>query len=336
MEYLKSSNIFSRRILCIGFFILILLIEQKAFANDIYLSPMGNDLNDGSQLSKAVATLQQAVKLASTRFDNKNKVVNIIVQAGNYYGQTVLIDKNSLNIKLIIAGQPNSENILPSFIGDGSELTWLTLKSSSGMLTGLEIRNISIRSYFTAISLEGNRRNSLASNSGTIIKNNIFENIGAVATTSKSGVSTAAIRFVNSKNNLIEFNTFKTIRNLKECYHLHALYFAHYSSGNMVRNNTFTDTCGSVIRLRDRSNENIIENNRFIKLDNVPAIQEWYCDRVLRNDCTNTQGECPSTRNMQRNNVILDSNDSELIVLMNKTEKRSWCSVEDFDWNRIN
>lgn len=311
------------------------MLPKISLASNIYMATNGNDSNDGFSYSHPVATLKRAIELATTHPDTAKSETRILVQPGTYRNQTVAIEGNNLKGRLIIMGQSEKPVDFPIFLGDGSVKNWLKVKSSNGRVTGLTIQALQIRNYFTAISLEGNRDDTNAYNSGTIIRRNIFSNIGSIASISDEPGSTAAIRFFNSKNNLVEFNSFTSIRNRKGCGALHAIYVAHFSSGNRVINNNFDDVCGSVIKLRDRSNDNFIENNKFSNTENSPGIEEWFCDMQARKDCTKKLGECPSTGNIQRNNFLNNSGKAGMVSVLGNSEKRTWCSAEDFSRDRI-
>lgn len=312
-----------------------LALVSNSFASDVYLAPSGNDANDGASLARAVATLKRAVELVTVQPNPGKESVRILVHPGTYRGQSIVMDGNAFKGGLAIVGQAKDPVDFPAFVGDGSAQTWLTLRSSNGRPTGLTIQALEIRDYFTAISLEGNRDDLQEYNSGTTIRRNIFRNIGSIASTNDEAGSTAAVRFVNSKDNLVELNHFRTIRNKKACGGLHALYLAHFSAGNRIVNNTFDDVCGSVIKLRDRSNDNVIEYNRFKHIEEAPAIEEWFCDMDARKDCTKKRGECPSTGNVQKNNVLSDSGQSEMVSVVGDRKQRAWCSPKDFSRERL-
>ena len=313
-----------------------LTLVSNSFALDLYVAENGRDSNDGTSISRAVATISHAVELAVLDHASSNEPVRVVVLPGTYKGQSVVIDGGLLKGSLTIIGQSKNPVDFPVFAGNGNDQTWLTLKSSNGRLTGLTIQALQIRDYFTAISLEGNRDVPHAYNSGTTIRRNIFRNIGSIASTHGDTGSTAAVRFVNSRDNLVELNQFHTIRNKKACGGLHALYLAHFSSGNRIINNSFDDACGSVVKLRDRSNDNIIENNRFTNIEKAPAVEEWFCDMNARKDCTKKLGECPSTGNVQRENSLSSSAQSEMISIVGNREQRAWCSANDFTRERVN
>lgn len=321
------------RSICSG--LVLLVLGGPLFAADIRMAPDGDDSNDGSA-SKPVATLQRAVNLALSDHLARREPMRVVIQSGTYRGQTVLIDGRDLVGELTIIGLAAETKDFPKFQGDGGEAIWLKLKSDTGKPTGLTIQAIAVHDYFTAISLEGNRDDPQAFNSGTTIRRNIFRNIGSIAIRGE-GVSFAAVRLYNSKNNLIENNFFGTIRNKldKDCGALHSIYVAHFSSGNRIVNNTFEDACGSVIKLRDRSNDNQIEGNRFKAIQKAPAVEEWFCDAGVRKDCTKQLGECPSTGNVARSNDLSGSPGTQYIAILGERAPRVWCSAADFSRERV-
>jgi hypothetical protein len=321
------------RSICSG--VLLAILSGPLIAADIRMAPNGDDRNDG-QADKPVASLQRAVDLALADPKARSEPMRVLIQPGTYRGQKVLINGRELVGELTIVGLGTEPKDFPIFRGAGDKSTWLTLKSDTGKATRLTIQAIAVYDYFSAISLEGNRDNSRAFNSGTTIRRNIFRNIGSIATRD-DGVSFAAILFYNSKDNLVENNFFGTIRNKrdKDCGSLHSIYVAHFSSGNRIVNNTFEDACGSVIKLRDRSNDNLIEGNRFKAIQTAPAVEEWFCDAGARKDCTKALGECPSTGNVVRNNDLSGSPGTEYVSIVGDRILRKWCSPEEFIRDRV-
>lgn len=307
-----------------------------AGAADIHMAPGGHDARDGSSRDVAVATLGRAFELALSHPQRRKEPMRIIVGKGTYRGQAVVLDGTRLGNELTLIGDANDPKEFPIFAGDGEVTTWLTLNGDRGHRTGLTIQALQIRDYATAISLEGNRDARERFNAGTIIRRNIFRNIGSIALR-RNDISTAAIRFVNSRDNVVENNYFDTIRNKvqKQCGSLHSLYLAHFSSGNRITENTFNDACGSVVKFRDRSNDNVVSDNKFVRIEDAPVLEEWFCDKGSRKDCTKSLGECPSTGNVQRNNSQAESRNSQLVSVIGERKPRQWCSAEDFSKERI-
>lgn len=266
----------------------------------IYVRPDGNDLSSGASSADAVLTLEAAIKRALEVPFEKNKEFKIVVGAGIYFAQSVIINDLPAGAKLTITAR-NSDR--PIFDGTGRAKTWLSLKSGQGRPTNLIVQGLEIRNYLTAISITGNRSSPNLWNGENVISDNVFVNIGQIAMPLEPP-STAAIRLVNSRNNVIVGNFFKGIRNNKNCGALHAIYMAHHSSGNLIEGNTFDDGCGATIKVRDDSNFNIIRSNNFIGQEGA-IFHDWYCNKETRMDCTKKTGECPSLGNKIVENTVV-------------------------------
>jgi hypothetical protein len=309
-------------------------LSPAAHAGTVYLAVNGNDRNDGSSQEKAVATLNTAVSLAMARAAGTNEAMTIMVGTGIFRNQTLMLSEETLRSKLTITGASDNAAEYPAFYGAGWQ-TWLTYRGTSGRATGLTIKNLRFVDFSTVVSLNGDRDDPSRSNKGTVIANNVFARIG-----SRPGrpLSTAAVRLVNSRENVIENNYFHTIRNnpVKMCGALHPIYVAHHSSGNRITGNRFDDYCGAAIKLRDRSNDNAITDNVFKTDDSVFAIQEWYCDKSTERACTKAQGECPSTGNIASGNSYGDSIfRRRRIAIDGHSRPLAWCSTSDFSKSRV-
>jgi hypothetical protein len=116
--------------------------------------------------------------------------------------------------------------------------------------------------------------------------------------------TTAAVRLVNSDDNEIANNHFVNIINTVDAGLLHALYIAHMSDRNRILRNRFENNAGDPVRLRDFSNGNLINENRFIKAGITAAYTDWYCDHEVRTDCTKPDPECPSWDSEVRDNIF--------------------------------
>jgi parallel beta-helix repeat protein len=282
---------------------LLLAVPVWAVEQVIHMAPSGSDDRDGSTAASAVQSLDKALKIATSINNPKVNRVKIAVASGVYRGQTVTTTGISGGRDLIITSDDPTAG-RPKFDGDGKGGTWLILQNSSGQPTNIKISGLEIANYITAISLNGNRDNKQTSNGKNEIRNNVFSNIGQIAQPG-SKPSTAAIRLVNSDNNIITKNKFINIRNVEKCGLLHAIYVAHDSTDNTISDNTFQDSCGDAVRFRDRSNNNIVLNNTFIDSWDKNPVSDWYCDSTKRNDCTKSSGECPSMNNILEANRVV-------------------------------
>lgn len=310
----------------------LLTIAFAAQANPFHLAPDGNDARDGTNRTKSVATLKRAWELAAAQ--PRGSEVTVLVHPGIYVGQWIRIDgapPTAVTLRGVMVDDQR-----PIFDGgQNAHQTWLRLWASQGRPTGLTIERLAIRNYHTAISLDGNRDDPAANNHGTVIRDNVFERIGTIASNDPKAFATAAIRFVNSSGNTVERNRFLSIRNIKGCGALHALYLAHFSSRNRIVDNSIDDFCGSAVKLRDRSNDNLVAGNSFRHAEASPAIEEWFCDMRGRKDCTKKKGECPSTGNIDQRNSIEGSGESRRVSVVGPTVLRPWCSPVDFRRGRV-
>jgi len=277
--------------------------SSTAYANvvQIFLEPHGSDAADGSTQDRAVATLQRAMDLA-VQFD-KTKVERVVVRVGSgiYGGQHVKLNSYNTGVDISIKGV--ARNSIPVFDGESKPITWFTLNGQTQNDGRLHIEGLEIRNYLTAIAFVGNREEPSKNLSGNTIRYMIFSRIGQRDPKS-SLVSTAAIVFVNAKNNIVEKNKFFDIRNIKTCVKLHSVYLAHHSSNNLIIENEFNGFCGSPIRLRDGSNNNLAIGNLFTNVESETLFDEWYCNRSITVGCTKKTPECPSWGNLFVLNVV--------------------------------
>ncbi len=306
---------------------------QVASAGEVHLAVKGDDRNDGASPQRPVATLASAVQRAAALSAKTGEDMAIIVGPGIYRNQSLVLMDKTVRGKLTIAGASKDAAEYPAFYGNGTR-TWLRYDGSAGQPTGLTIRNLRIVDYATAITLNGNRDDPRGYNMGTVISDNVFARIGSPL---GKGVSTAAVRLVNSRDNVIENNYFRTIRNypVTSCGALHAIYAAHASSGNKIDNNKFEDFCGSAVKLRDRSGNNRINKNIFKTTDPTMGIDEWFCDRGKLAACTKKDGECPSTGNIANDNTFEGIEKRRQIAVRGGRQPRPWCDAAVYSQNRI-
>jgi hypothetical protein len=263
---------------------------------EIFVAPTGDDGANGSSASKPVKSLGRALRLYDA--DCASRATRIRLAAGTYGDEKITIKR--LPCPLSIDGGGGGERA--TFDGKG-EGTWLQVATPGAHQVDLTIRGLTISNYATAISLNGNRDDAQAWFGGVKIIGNKFVRIGAFD--DKQKPSTAAIRLVNSRMNLIEGNEFMTIRNVKQCGGLHAIYIAHMSSENRIVGNTFVDGCGDTIKVRDASSRNVVEKNSFSRQEGHSLMLDSYCDSRSGATCTKDAGECPSFDNIFRNNTLI-------------------------------
>ncbi|MCK1793689.1 hypothetical protein [Pseudomonas violetae] len=246
------------------------------------------------------SSLQKAIDFSYNNLSPNVTSVKFVIHQGTYDGQSaVLRPKQGVHYEITSA---SGSDPLPSFDGHQQQLTWLKIVSTNGSGSTVSISKLRITNYVTAISIEGDRENLDKFNSGNKISDMRFENIGQ--NSPDASPSTAVIRLVNSRANEILNNVFLNIRNVKDCNLLHSIYLAHHSSDNSIKNNSFANFCGSPIRVRDDSNRNIAKLNSFVNIQNKRLMDQWFCDKNIREDCTKKQPEQDSHSNIFKMNEI--------------------------------
>ena len=314
--------------------LLITLATAQAADTKVYMKPGGNDQASGKSEKEAIGTLQTAVnKVLSLPVEGGGSREVIILQ-GTYLAQSVIVSALPDDKPLILRGSAGAGQ-RPVFDGNGMGRTWLKLDSAAGKTTRLTIEGIEVANYVTAISLNGQREAKGNFNSGNLIHKNLFRDIGQISFPAGKP-STAAVRLVNSRNNRITGNYFLNIRNNTGCSALHAIYMAHYSSGNLIEGNTFEGGCGAAVKARDSSGDNLIKDNHFID-QTEPVFLDSFCNKDLRDDCTKQTSECPSWRNEFRDNttVMLGPKARKTTVLVIGSDDVSGCPLPDSNVKRL-
>jgi len=322
-------NLFARlRNIFFSAIFLVAISPLAAYAGGVvlYLDPHGSDQANGQGPDQALRSLQKALDIAYVRAKKGADSVRIEIAPGRYVGQHVRIGRPPADVRFEVVARPGSPS-RPIFDGDGKGGTWFILKARDQngarfMFSGLEITN-----YLTAMSFDGDRERPNTNLGNNIIQDMVFRKIGQVRPNDRP--STAALRLVNSRHNVIRDNHFISIRNLRGCGALHSIYLAHHSSDNRIENNTFQDTCGSPIRLRDASNDNVAIGNTFRKAEYEAVFDEWYCNPERTKKCTKKTPECPSWGNRYEANTVSDS-DSRVIqepTMVHIPEIAATCAV---------
>lgn len=265
----------------------------------LYMAANGSDSRDGQSPGTALQTLQRALDLAIQKATGATQGIVIQVGDGVYKNQEVVTSAHPDGIPITI--QP-ADKAAPVFDGNSGGGTWFMLKNTSGRATNITITGMHVINYVSAVSFNGNRDDPGASNGHNVVRENVFEKIGSIASPDgKAG--TAAVRMVNSDDNLITGNRFITIRNLDRCQGMHAIYIAHNSTNNRVEDNAFEDGCGQTIKVRDDSHDNAVVHNRFTRQEGNALMIDSFCNRKKTNECTKEGPECPSFGNIFEDNL---------------------------------
>lgn len=246
------------------------------------------EVSNKGEVSSLRQALDKAAKVASAY-----TTINILFEAGTYdESETSLTWSFGSSVTLNV--QPKAQRQSVVFDGKGRSNAWLYLKAAVGHRTNLRISGFTFHNYRSVIVIDGSRLNDGLWNGGLVIESNVFENIGQFNLNTKP--SYAVIGLINSRNNYIRNNAFINYRNLESCESLHAIYLAHWSSGNWIEANSFEGTCGVPIKVRDRSDSNTIIRNRFSNSTGPALLVDSYCMRILQ-ACVLERQECPSRNN---------------------------------------
>jgi hypothetical protein len=250
------------------------------------------------------------------------------IAPGSYVGESQFVTWTETeidpNIQIVIeALDPNDPPIFDN-LGSNSGLRLFTLNYTKGP-SNITLRGLHLKNWVNGVGFAGQRESDSLTNSNNKVLNCIFENIGNKYFSPKIPISCSAtkpcstglsclegicrptgfsaISLVNSDNNTISWNKFINVENIGSG--VHGIYAAHNSQNNSITHNIFDVSNGSMVKLRDSSDNNLIYANDFKNStsDAVPSTEHWYCERAVRSDCTKTDlvgqpvGECPSSNN---------------------------------------
>jgi len=264
---------------------------------EVFLSPGGDDPSGTGALDRPVRSLLAAQTVAQALYAGQREIV-IHVLAGTYLRSEIRWDwfPNTLE-GLTIEGAGKD---LSTFDGEFRQATWGVFKAETGRPTHISIKHIHITRYWSAIVLEGNRTDATKGNSYNTIEDNLFDQIGQQVRDQKE--SFGVIGFTRSSNNIVMSNIFSNFSDIDKCGP-RALYIAHGSSGNIIESNVFTGGCGSVIKFRDGSDDNVVRHNIFRDSPDHGLLTDAYCDKRKKPDECAVQ-ECPSYGNKMSDNRV--------------------------------
>jgi len=269
----------------------------------LFLDPLGDDDDDGAAPETALLSLQ----VAHDRIEalEPSGAVTVEIAPGRYHLQQVEwthFPPDGLTIRWAMPGER------PIFDGCGPDDdpcpggAFLRFEAAAGEMTDVDIEGLHIERYQRGVYFRGDREDPAGFNGGNRVADCVFSEIGNAYNISV-GNAFGAVTLTNSRGNLVVGNRFERLLNFFEFGLLHGVYLAHYSDDNIVRDNVFDIVSGDGVRIRDASDRNLIEGNRFTKAG-LYGVGEWYCEQDTRDDCTKAAPECPSFDNRVVDNVI--------------------------------
>jgi hypothetical protein len=185
----------------------------------------------------------------------------------------------------------------------------------NGGTTGLCFYYLRVRDYTGGISFDGQTGHTYldsqnppmyikpsAGVNGNTVFGMSFEQIGNAYTAGDWGYG--AILFTDSSSNTIDNNTFDHVVNTTSPGAIHDLYITHFSSSNTVTRNKFVTVSSYSVKVRDRSNFTVVENNTFNDTGGTSAYRDEFCDLACVQANPGTPRQCASYDNRFENNSI--------------------------------
>ena len=235
----------------------------------IYVSPNGNDNNNGLSSNYAVKTLDRVQKILKSSTNIKNVYVKI--EPGTYYNEhTIWNYYNGHNIRFM-----STSTTKPVYKGNNSTLPWFSISLNNTSLVDLKISfyNIKVESYFSGISIIGGPGKI----KNVTIENMLFNSIGSKGINT-SYTSRECINIKNASNISIINNTFTNLLNNpnETANHAMSAIRLYNTSNSLIKGNHMTNIDGDGIILENASNNNVINTNTFVLTGYLSFITENY------------------------------------------------------------
>jgi hypothetical protein len=272
----------------------------------VYLDPQGSDDNDGSTLARAVrslAAVQRVIAAARPSTD-----VEVRIKQGTYIAPplewtTYVPGRTILFLPLGYELGESAEGISsrPVFRSDGSNGFWFRAVPSTGAPGRLGFYFLKVERYSAGgIAFDGQNSTNTPGVNGNTVYGMTFRELGSRH--ARSGVGYGGIDLINSRNNVIQHNTFEQLENgpTKETL-VHGVYLSHRSSNNLIKSNKFYRISGDPIRTRDGSNENKVFDNTFKRTGANAYFSDWFS----ADDGGDGGTECASHANAFYNNKLI-------------------------------
>lgn len=300
---------------------------QRAAASTftIYLAPAnkgGSDSHTGLTTSSPVLTLARAQQVLAQHKPDSD--VQVRIEQGTYVAGetdwTYYIPGHTISFMPInyVLGQGRPPGGDPVFAETATHFWWwfhvlepaaATAPLHDGGTTGLRFYYLEVTGYANGIGLDGQTGHPSTDKTGFYIRpsagvngNSItgmtFLNIGDKYGPGPGIDGFGAILLTDSSNNVISNNTFDAIENTGSTTgQIHGIYDTHFSSGNTITLNKFEFITAEAIKVRDRSNFNIVEHNTFTATGGVSAYRDQFCDQACVNANPGTSRQCASYGN---------------------------------------
>ncbi len=206
---------------------------------------------------------------------------------------------------------------------------WFLLTSMKGENTNIHFENIIVTEYQDAIDFHGSSGDYTKWNGSNRVVGCQFLNLGDGLVDDfenpdpekrgKPRFGYNGIKIANSRNNVIAYNYFYDLVDVRNIYeggdgrtgiYMHGVYLAWYSHWNNILHNVFKLVSGDPIKVRDFSNFNSFTDNLFSQAGYYAAYAAHFCN-FTRGTCFKTPDEgeeypreCPSYQNLFAGNIL--------------------------------
>jgi Right handed beta helix region len=145
---------------------------------------------------------------------------------------------------------------------------------------------------------------------GNTVFGMVFDRMGTECAAGTGGNGQAGMVLTNSRNNRIENNHFQRFEDIGPS-RVHGLYITHFSSHNRITRNRFFDVSGQGVKVRDRSNYNVISGNRFVQSGWTAYYLDQFCDaECLKEHPGSSWHECTSYGNQFVDNLLVSDHNN--------------------------
>lgn len=270
-------------------------------AYNIYISPSGDDNNDGT-IGSPLKTLVAANKKLLTVKPQEN--VAVILKNGTHHiHSTARWTYYNKKYFTTIIGESASGAIL-----NGNRIAKaLVIAIPNGQNTAIRIKNFTITNCANALTIEGSTTNRKLWIGAVAVVGMRFVNIGSKYSES---MGYGAVRLLNASRCSVTNCTFINLVNSISPHLLHAVYMAHGSRSCLVADCTINGCTGDVFRARDNSNYNGFRDNVIVNSRANSLYGDWY-----------GSGEKPSIGNILKDNTY--SNGRLLEIYQGSSEYNS-------------
>lgn len=319
------------------------LLANAHAANQLnfFVANNGDDANGGRAAKDALRTLEAVEQRVASLPPSEDPLqVTIFVAAGRYADQT--LEWTTARPNLSVSLRPYEGVADGQVIFDGSKARKRQFFAYDPSKASPAEQSGSVRFSFEGIVIENfceglsfGDVNGRSQTSGHRVERLTLRSIGSKydrrMRTNDRGVSlplgdcVAGIRLSATSSTSVTRTRFENIENLpsNQTFYrkygpglLHAIYISTSARGNKIANNTFVGFTGSPIRIRDRSNDTVVEGNTFerplwpddkVKERPLYAVSEWYCNTAVAaciEKARQGDRECPSTGTKMAGNQL--------------------------------